>query len=130
MHSPSQTLESAVATWQGMDGQAEPESARWLRGIVKAVLILNLFDAVLTLCWVQAGVATEANVLLQDILEQSTVLFMVVKMSLVSLGVGLLWRQRQRPLAVFGIALVFCTYATLLVYHVAVAAEAMRYMLG
>ena len=46
---------------------------------------------------------------------------MLVKMSLVSLGVGLLWRQRARPLAIFGIALVFCAYATLLVHHMRVA---------
>ncbi len=121
MHHPSNTLEAAVATWRGEDGG---QGAHWLRSIVTAVLLLNLADAVLTLVWVQIGVATEANLLLSGILDRSAVLFMVVKLSLVSLGVGLLWRQRARPLAVFGISLVFCAYATLLVHHLRVAAVA------
>ncbi|MEM6995635.1 MAG: DUF5658 family protein [Myxococcota bacterium] len=126
MHHPSNTLEAAVATWRGSDGIAF--GTRWLRAIVFAVLVLNLADAVLTLLWVQLGVATEANLLLEGVLARSAVLFMVVKLSLVSLGLGLLWRQRARPLAVFGIALVFCAYATLLVHHLRVAAHAVGYV--
>ena len=119
MDSPAQTFQNALATWRGEHGGGE--GARWLRTIVVAVIVLNLFDAVLTLIWVQLGVATEANLLLEGVLSRSAVLFMLVKMSLVSLGVGLLWRQRARPLAIFGIALVFCAYATLLVHHMRVA---------
>ncbi|MBL4683951.1 MAG: hypothetical protein JKY37_05135 [Nannocystaceae bacterium] len=114
----------AVATWRGQSGEGEAIQAEWLRAIVTAVLVLNLFDAVLTVLWVQLGIATEANLLLAGVLERSAVLFMVVKLSLVSLGMGLLWRQRARPLAVFGIALVFCAYATLLVYHLRFVAVA------
>ena len=126
MDSPAQTFQNALATWRGEHGGGE--GARWLRTIVVAVIVLNLFDAVLTLLWVQLGVATEANVLLEGVLSRSAVLFMVVKMALVSLGVGLLWRQRARPLAIFGIALVFCAYATLAVHHVRVAVAAVGYV--
>ena len=94
----------------------------WLRAIMTAVVVLNLLDAVLTVLWVQTGVATEANILLAGILAHSAVLFMVVKMSLVSLGLVLLWRQRDRALAVFGIGLVFVAYTALLLHHLHVAA--------
>ena len=105
-------------------------SSTTLSAIVQAVVVLNLLDAVLTLIWVQLGVATEANLLLHGVLERSAVLFMVVKLALVSLGIVLLWRQRAHPLAVFGIALVFCAYAVLLAYHVVVAAVAMDVVFG
>ena len=34
------------------------EHYRWLEGIVKCVLVLNLVDAILTLLWVRLGLAT------------------------------------------------------------------------
>lgn len=123
MHARSPWLLGRVVPASGTHTRAGC-GALWLRAIVTAVIVLNLLDAVLTLLWVQLGVATEANLLLAGILARSAVLFMVVKMSLVSLGIGLLWRQRTRPLAVFGIALVFCAYATLLVHHLHVAVVA------
>jgi hypothetical protein len=93
-----------------------------LRVVVVALVILNLLDAVFTLTWVQLGVATEANVLLEGVLDGSAVAFMLVKLGLVSLGVELLWRQRRRPLAVVGLVLCFATYNALLVYHLGIAA--------
>ncbi len=97
-----------------------------LRVVVVALVILNLLDAVFTLTWVQLGVATEANVLLADVLDASAVAFMVVKLGLVSLGVELLWRQRRRRLAVVGLLLCFVTYNALLVYHLGIAAVAVQ----
>ena len=93
-----------------------------LRMVVVAVVLLNLLDAVFTLLWVQLGVATEANVLLCGVLDSSAVGFMLVKLGLVSLGVTLLWRQRQRRLAVAGLVVCFAAYNVLLVYHLGIAA--------
>src|SRR5688572_22094320 len=82
----------------------------WLRTAVLAVLVLNLADLVFTMWWVQTGVATEANVLLTGLVERNFVVFALAKMMLVSLGVLLLWRQRRRPLATFGIGVSFVAY--------------------
>ena len=98
----------------------------WLRVAVIAVLLLNLADAVFTLFWVHTGIATEANVLLSDLVERKAVMFALVKMALVSFGVLLLWRHRQRPLATFGIALVCIAYNGLFAYHLGIAALAFR----
>ncbi len=88
----------------------------WLNGIVRMILILNLFDAVLTLIWVYSGLATEANPLLDPLIKYP-VLFVIVKFSLVSFGSWLLWRRRKRPLAVVSIFLGFLVYYFLLLYH-------------
>ena len=97
---------------------------RWraLSWVVQAVVVLNLLDAVLTLVWVNTGVAVEANALLSDSVETNAVAFMAVKLSLVSLGVLLLWRQRERKLAVAGLVIAFVAYNSLLLYHLGIAA--------
>ena len=93
------------------------EHFRWLHSIVAAVLVLNLLDAVFTLFWVRAGLATEANPLVADLVNHHAVLFVVVKTCLVGLGSVLLWWRRQRPIAVVGIFAAFITYYGVLLYH-------------
>jgi hypothetical protein len=93
------------------------EHFRWLKGIVKSLLVLNLLDAVFTLLWVRAGLAEEANALMRELVNDHAVLFVVVKVVLVALGSFLLWRRRHRPTAVIGIFTVFLAYYAVLLYH-------------
>lgn len=93
------------------------EHFRWLEGIVKSLLVLNLLDAVFTLLWVRAGLAREANALMRDLVNDHSVLFLVVKTLLVGLGSYLLWKRRHRPAAVIGIFAVFLVYYAVLLYH-------------
>ncbi len=95
-----------------------PEQFRWLLGIVKVVLALNLLDAIFTLVWINAGLAREANPLLAEIVRDRPVAFAVVKLGLVAGGSFLLWRYRSRPLAVVGIFVAFLVYYLLLLYHI------------
>ena len=95
-----------------------PEQFRWLHGIVKVVLVLNLLDAVFTLLWVWAGLAKEANPLMRDLVHHYPVTFAVTKLALVGLASLLLWRLRRRPLAVVAIFLAFLVYYALLLAHV------------
>lgn len=94
-----------------------PEQIAFLTAIVKAVLVLNLFDAIFTLFWVRAGLATEANVLMSDLVVHHPVLFVATKLGLVSLGSLLLWWNRTNPVAVVAIFLVFLAYYFVLLYH-------------
>jgi len=107
------TASEEPASWIG-----EPLHFRWLHAIVKVVLVLNLFDAIFTLLWVYAGLATEANPLIADVLRDSPILFALVKVVLVGLGSLLLWRNRDRPLAVIGIFVAFLAYYLVFLYHV------------
>ncbi len=95
-----------------------PQHFRWLHGIVKVVLVLNLLDAVFTLFWVWAGLAKEANPLLRDLVSDAPVAFAAAKLALVGLASLLLWRLRERPLAVVSIFLAFLAYYALLLAHV------------
>jgi hypothetical protein len=94
-----------------------PEHFRWLDGVVKTVLVLNLIDAVLTLLWVRLGLAREANALVRDLVEQHALAFVLVKLALVGLGSWLLWRRREHPLAVIGIFAAFLAYYAVLLLH-------------
>jgi hypothetical protein len=95
-----------------------PQQFRWLYGIVQCVLVLNLIDAVLTLLWVHAGLAVEANTLVDELVNEHALLFVLVKLGLVGMGSWLLWRRRESPLAVVGIFVAFVTYYLILLYHV------------
>ena len=96
---------------------ASPRQLRWLEWIIVAVIFLNLADAIFTLAWVRAGLATEANVLLKSLVEEHAVIFVVVKFALVSLGSYLLWGYRGHPLAVVGLFSVFIAYYIILLHH-------------
>ena len=94
-----------------------PQQFRWLDGIVKTVLVLNLLDAIFTLVWVRAGLAREANVLMRDLVNEHAVLFVVAKLSLVSLGSLILWKRRTHAGAVVAIFTAFLVYYFVLLYH-------------
>lgn len=94
-----------------------PQHYRWLAGIVKAVLVLNLFDAVFTLIWVRFGLAIEANELMRDLVNNHPVLFVSTKIGLVSLGSWLLWNRREHRGAVIAIFVAFVVYYLVLLYH-------------
>ena len=102
----------------------------WLRGIVKAVLVLNLLDALFTLVWVRSGLAREANPLIDQLVEEHAVGFVIVKLGLVGLGSWLLWNRRERPAAVIGIVAAFLVYYFILLYHIQYASGLVRQLLG
>lgn len=89
----------------------------WLHDVIKALLVLNLFDSIFTLVWVYSGIAEEANILLRELVATNAVAFMFVKVALVSLGALLLWRYRTHTVAVAGLMLVFIAYVCLFIYH-------------
>ena len=106
-----------------------PEQFRWLHGIVKAVLVLNLIDAILTLIWVRSGLATEANTLIDELVNENAVAFIAIKLGLVALGSWLLWERRRHPFAVVGIFAVFLAYYAILLYHLRYASSLIRHLL-
>lgn len=93
------------------------EHFRWLYAIAKWVLVLNLLDGVFTLIWVQYFGAAERNFMLSDLVETNALLFMLVKLTLVSLGTLFLWRYRSNALAVISMFLAFFSYYLVLLVH-------------
>jgi hypothetical protein len=103
-----------------------PEQFRWLHGIVKTVLVLNLFDAVFTLVWVRFGYAHEANLMIDRLVENHALGFVAVKLGLVGMGSWLLWQRRNHATAVIAIFVAFLAYYLVLLYHVQYAATLVR----
>jgi len=93
------------------------EQYLWLLSILKALLLLNLLDAIFTLWWVGTGAAVEGNALLRDLVVDHPIRFMLAKLGLVSFGSLLLWRLRQHPLAVIAIFGAFFVYYLVLLHH-------------
>lgn len=77
---------------------------RWHTACLKSLLVLNLFDAVCTFIWVTMGYAKEANPLMDYIISTHPPAFILYKVTIVSLGVLLLWRLRDQ---------LFCRIATI-----------------
>ncbi len=100
------------APWLGT-----PQEFGWLKGLVKAVLVLNVIDAVMTLLWITDRKATESNPLLLDLPSDHPLVFVLMKTGMVSAGSFLLWRHRDRPLAVISIFIAFLAYYFLLAWH-------------
>ena len=108
-----------------------PRQFGWLRGVVITILLLNLLDAVLTTFWLSAGAATEANPAMSVLLEHGGfVLFVVAKLGLVSLGCALLWRQRQRGIAVVGVFLLFTVYYAVMLHHMDALSMVLTFRMG
>jgi hypothetical protein len=93
---------------------------RFLYAVAAAVLILNLADALFTLLFTMLGAAEEANPLMGEALS-SPLRFMLVKLSLVSLGVLLLWRLRAQRAAAAALYASALAYSTVLIYHLSEA---------
>ncbi|MCB1761073.1 MAG: hypothetical protein KDI68_14985 [Gammaproteobacteria bacterium] len=89
----------------------------WLRTVVIGLVLLNALDGILTIVWVETGYFTEANPLMDQLLQANPVLFISVKMLLVCLGILLLWRCRERSVAVASIFLCFGAYLVVMGIH-------------
>jgi len=68
--------------------------------------------------WVEYFGATEMNVMMRDLVHQDPLLFMLAKLSLVSLGTLFLWRNRNNSLAVVALFLAFFSYYLVFLYHI------------
>jgi hypothetical protein len=93
-----------------------------LRRIVKLVYflaVLILIDLTATLFWVEQGLATEANPIMNFFYQVSPLLFVLAKLGLSGAGIWILYFFRQRFkkkvfVALVGLNLV---YITVFVYH-------------
>lgn len=74
-----------------------------LKLLASAILILNLLDAIFTLTYTQSGLATESNAMMYGPLAASPTIFILAKITLVSLCVLLLSRVGPRKAALVGL---------------------------
>lgn len=94
-----------------------PKLSPWLKRIAATILVLNLFDGIVTLALIHTGLATEANPLMDELLGHSALHFMFFKTALVSLSVLLLWRLRRIRIACVAMYGAAAAYGLLALYH-------------
>ena len=89
--------------------------------LAKALVFLNLYDALCTSIWITLGLAIEANPLMRILIEQNLVLFLSVKLLLVNLGIWLVWRNIENIYARLSVLICFIAYAAVCIFHTAVS---------
>ena len=90
----------------------------WSR-LLKVTLILNLIDGLFTLYYLNLGVATEANPILDFFYMKHPLYFVSVKMMLCCGGVYLLYKCLGSRFAQTGAAAVTAVYTAVNGYHLA-----------
>jgi hypothetical protein len=109
-----------------MVGTVRVTRESFLFWVAAGILVLNLLDVMLTLTAISSGAALEANPLMDMSLSWGGVWFVLVKVSLVSLGVALLWRLRRLSLAATGLVVVGALYTGVIAYHLSAMALVVR----
>jgi hypothetical protein len=82
------------------------------------LLILNLFDLIMTLVFITSNEAKEANPIMNLALDAGVLPFGILKIFLVTFGVWLLWKNKNSKISQY--AAIFCLlpYIILSIYHV------------
>lgn len=97
--------------------EGEQNSLIWHGRIVTAILVMNVIDGFGTLYWVCSGMAIEANPLMAILIDVHPSVFIIIKLSIVQLGVILLLRNCHRRAASISIKIAFAAYAAVVIYH-------------
>ena len=89
--------------------------------LLRWLMLLSILDGFLTVLWVYGGIATEANPLLVDILNERVGLFWISKTLLVGLGAVLLSKNRHIWIAQCGLLLSLFFYMLITLEHVRIS---------
>ncbi|TNE47916.1 MAG: hypothetical protein EP343_17720 [Deltaproteobacteria bacterium] len=81
------------------------------------IFIMNVLDGWLTIVWVQLHLATEANPLMDALLQIDPGLFMAGKLSLIFLSLRIVQHYRHRLSAVLTLLFAFGLYSLIMAYH-------------
>ena len=95
--------------------------------LAKCVLLftLNWLDAQLTLVWIRAGLATEGNWLMAQLLDRSDMLFLGAKIGIGIFAAGMFYRFAHLRTAQRGVKLALAVYACVMLIHLATGATAL-----
>ncbi len=83
------------------------------------IFILNGLDAIATIAWLQLGIAREANPFMDQLIALNPAFFVLLKLSLVGLGVALLSHNRHHRMARVASYGLFMAFSLLICYHIA-----------
>jgi hypothetical protein len=99
-----------------------------LVGATFLLFTLNLLDALLTIVWVRAGVATESNQLMARLLDIGNGPFLGVKIAMGAVAAVVLYKWGNKRLARYGLVVVLAFYISLMGIHVFTGLSAFGYV--
>jgi hypothetical protein len=82
------------------------------------LFLLNLLDALLTIVWVRAGVATESNQLMAGLLDIGNGPFLAAKIAMGTIVALVLFRWGNRPMGRYAVAVALAVYIGLMGVHI------------
>lgn len=103
-----------------LNPRADHISARVRRALSLAAFVLffsNIVDALMTIFWVESGMAKEANPLMDMLLRRNVATFFGAKYLLVCVAIALLLRFQDRKLARQALFATAAAYTVLIGYH-------------
>lgn len=114
------TTQAQVAGWgiEGASFHITPAAA--------LLLVLNLFDGLFTLTFLQMNVAEELNPLMRVAYAHSPLSFMAAKLTIVSLGLMLLCLHRSMNMSQRAIQAGAALYTVIDIYHLAFLTHLVR----
>ena len=105
----------------GIFKNIQEHTIRSFSSLLRWLILLSVLDGFLTVLWVYGGVATEANPLLVDIVNERVGLFWISKTLLVGFGAVLLSKNRHLCLAQCGLLFSLCIYTLITLEHVRIS---------
>jgi hypothetical protein len=85
--------------------------------VLKTLVVLNIYDAISTLLWIELNLARELNPFMALLIEINPILFVLIKTILVNTGVWLIWLNRESSLSKLATAPVFLLYFLVCIKH-------------
>lgn len=85
---------------------------------IKLILILILFDAILTIFWHTAQGIGEANPIMSYFIERSTLSFVIAKLGISFVSLGVLNYFPENKLSQIGIAAIMIAYLLVAIMHI------------
>ena len=85
---------------------------------IKLILILILFDAVSTIFWYSHQGVDEANPIMRHFIERSTVEFIIAKLGISFMSLGVLSFFSDRGISKIGIIIIMIVYILVALMHI------------
>jgi hypothetical protein len=85
---------------------------------LRLLFLFNLLDAFLSVLWINSGVAIEANPIMAAAMSHGMSFFVLVKISMVSMAIAILWHTRKNRLSRYASLAATLAMGLVVIYHV------------
>jgi len=92
------------------------------------LFVLNILDALLTIVWVRAGIATEGNQLMARLLDMGNLPFLGVKAAIGFVAALVILNWRDLRIARYGLSVALAVYLGLMTIHLFTGLVAVGYI--